>query len=252
MKKRIINGILILSAMIAFGLATYLAFDYYMEKSNSDYKAKKVVKKIKKDTPISEPVEKIYINNLPSYREQYNNEFIMGRLKIPNIQLDTLVTRTDNNNYFLNHNLYNEYDGIGTAIFDFRNDSLSTDRQINIYGHNTENMDIYDKVPFVKLEAYVNEETFNNAQDIYLEIDEKEIHYQVVAVKIISNSDDEHMIIKFNQDDLYQKHIDRLLSNTLYRNENIEITASDKILIIQTCHYNPYDTYLLVIAKETI
>ena len=36
------------------------------------------------------------------------------------------------------------------------------------------------------------------------------------------------------------------------RNENIEITASDKILIIQTCHYNPYDTYLLVIAKETI
>lgn len=250
MKKRIINIILILIMITSFGTAGYLLADYYMEKNNPEYHVKKIVKTIKKEEYPKEPIKQEYVNNLPNYRQQYNNEYIKGRLKIPNIQLDTLVTRTDNNNYFLEHNLYNEYDGIGTAIFDFRNDSLSTDRQINIYGHNTENMDIYDKVPFVKLEAYVNEETFNNAQDIYLEIDEKEIHYQVVAVKIISNSDDEHMIIKFNQDDLYQKHIDRLLSNTLYRNENIEITASDKILIIQTCHYNPYDTYLLVIAKE--
>ena len=250
MKKRIINGIIILTIMVSFGLAGYILFDYYMEKNEPEYKVKKIVKTIKKEDKVVEPVKEVYINNLPTYREQYNNEFIKGRLKIPNIQLDTLVTRTNNNNHFLDYNLYNEYDGIGTAIFDFRNENLSDSQQINIYGHNTENTEIYDKVPFVKLEAYTNEETFNNAQDIYLEIDEREIKYKVAAVKIINNNDDEHMIISFSNEELYQKHLDRLLSNTLYRNNNIEVTTKDKILIIQTCHYNPYDTYLLVIAKE--
>ena len=32
--------------------------------------------------------------------------------------------------------------------------------------------------------------------------------------------------------------------------ENIEITTSDNLLVLQVCHYNPPGTYLLVICKE--
>ena len=249
MKKRIINGILILILVISIGTAGCLIYDYYKDQKSSTYIEVQPPKEIKKEEK-EVITKKQYVNELPNYRTQYNNEFIKGRLRIPNIQLDLLVTRSDDNNFFLEHNLYKEYDGIGTAMFDFRNTDLLTNKQINIYGHNTENKNIYDKVPFVKLEAYTDANVFNTAQDIYLDIDEKEMHYKLISIKISEKTNDEHMKMDFENDDDFENHVKELMSGSLYTNNNIQITKNDRILIIQTCHYNPYDTFLILIAKE--
>ena len=250
MKKRIINGVLILALIVIFGMLGYLIFDYFNEKNNPNYNVEKVIEKVKKEEKVETQPAKEYVNELPTFREQYNNEYIQARLRIPNIQLDLLVTRTNDNDYFLEHNLYKEYDGIGTAIFDFRNISLLTDKQINIYGHNTENTTIYDKVPFVKLEAYTDENIFNNARDIYLDIDEKEMQYKLIAVKVSGNDNNEHMLIEYSDDEQFINHVNKLLSGSMYIDNNSSISKEDRILIIQTCHYNPRDTYLILIAKE--
>lgn len=251
MKKRIVNGILIIVLIVTFGTAGYLIFDYIYEKNDPNYNTKKVVKEIKKEEVVVPQVqEDKYINELPKYREQYNNEYIEARLRIPNVQLDLLVTRATDNDYFLEHNLYKEYDGIGTAMFDFRNTSLTTNKQVNIYGHNTENSAIYDKVPFVKLEAYTDENIFNNARDIYLDIDEKQLHYKLIAVKVSGNDNNEHMLLEYNADDSFVSHVNKLLSGSMYIDSSNVIGKDDRILVIQTCHYNPRDTYLILIAKE--
>jgi len=248
MKKKIINGILILLLVITLGITGYLIVDYYFSETDSNYKVNKIVKKINKEEVVVP--KKKYVNELPNYRQQYGNDYIFGRLRIPNIQLDTLVTRAEDNKHFLEYNLYNEYDGIGTAIFDYRNTGLTTDKQINIYGHNTDNQEIYDKVPLLKLEAYTDENIFNEAKDIYLDIDEKELHYRLVSVKIIEKTDNEHMYMDFNDDNKRINHINYLLNKSLYRDNSMEITCNDRLLIIQTCNYNPVNTYLLLIAKE--
>ena len=249
MKKRIINAVLISILIASLGITCYLVFDYYYEKKLPTYDVKQISKDVKKYEPIQKPIEE-YKNELPKFREEYNNEYIKGRLRIPSIGLDLLVTRTDDNSYFLERNIYGDYDGIGTAIFDFRNVNLITSKQINIYGHNSDNPDIFDKVPFKKIEAYTNENTFKNAQDIYLDLDEKKLHYKLSSVKISEKYDNEHMYINFNTDDEFQKHINYLQNNSLFINDTAKITKDDKVLIIQTCNYNPPDTFLILIAKE--
>ena len=56
------------------------------------------------------------------------------------------------------------------------------------------------------------------------------------------------IIFKDNHD--FLTHVSRLLQNSLYRDNMIEISSSDRLIVLQVCHYNPMDTYLLVIGKE--
>ena len=193
-------------------------------------------------------VEKLYINELPDARQIYNNQNIMGRIEIPNMNINNYVTRTSDNSYYLNYNLYNIYDQIGAPFFDYRNTNLNTDKQINIYGHNTQNNKILDKLPFTNLEQYTNQDVFNNNKDIYLYIDERKVHYEVIAIKIITD-DVEHMNIVFDDNKKFIEHAKKLLSNSLYIRD-AEITKKDRLLVLQICHYDPMGSYLLVIGKE--
>ena len=191
-----------------------------------------------------------YVNELPNYRSQYGNNDIVGKLTIPNINIDSLVVRTSNNTYYLDHNLYHQSDILGAPFFDYRNTDLVNNRQINIYGHNTQDSRYYDQLPFINLEAYIDQNIFNNYKDVYLSIDEKQIKYKIVAIKIINNSDNEHMKLLFSGDDDFLNHSNKLLQNTLYKEDNLIINKNDKLLVLQVCHYNPMGSYLLVICKE--
>lgn len=191
-----------------------------------------------------------YVNELPNYRNQYSNPDIVGKLIVPNINIDTLVARTSNNTYYLNNNLYRQRDILGAPFFDYRNTNLANSRQINIYGHNTQDSRYFDQLPFINLEAYIDKNIFDNYKDVYLSIDEKQINYRIVAIKIITNNDNEHMKLLFSGDDDFLNHANKLLQNTLYKEDNLIINKNDKLLVLQVCHYNPMGSYLLVICKE--
>lgn len=190
-----------------------------------------------------------YQNELPSYRNNYKNDNIVAKIKIPSIGLESLITRTGNNKYYLNHDLYNNYSDLGTPFADYRNKDIYHNMQVNIYGHNTENSRYVDRLPFAKLSNYSNFDVFNTNKDIFLDIDEAEIHYRVIAVKIINNSDSEHMILNYASENDWYNHVEKLLSNTLY-NDNVEINYNDKLLVLQACYYNPKHSYILVIGKR--
>ena len=252
--KSLLLGLIvgIVTFILVFG--GYFVYTNYIKKDNrpkvvNDLIKEKEKEKYKKEDPPVE-VETPYVNELPDYRNQYGNPSIMARLEVPNLNINTLVTRTTNNEYYLNYNLYNQYDGLGAPFIDFRNTSLNTDRQINIYGHNTQNSKFYDRLPFINLEAYTDENIFKNYKDINLYIDERLVKYHIVAIKIVDNSQIEHMKLIFYSDDDFVQHANKLLSNTLFKEDNAKVDANDRLLVLQVCHYNPVDTYLLVIAKE--
>ena len=201
------------------------------------------------DTPTVEPLEE-YVNILPTYRAQYNNQNIMGRIEIPGMNIDSAVARSVNNKYYLDYNLYNQYDQIGAPFFDYRNTDLVNNRQINVYGHNTQNTAIYDKLPFVSLESYTDRKTFDTYKDIYLSLDYRKVHYEIIAIKILTDGNNEHMKLIFYSDEDFLTHTNKMLSNSLYIRDNMNITAQDKLIVIQICHFDPVGSYLLVIGKK--
>ena len=255
-KKKIIIyiGIILLSALLSLGLSIIyqeykqktipVVEDLIKEKKQQNYSDKDDYKEQKKEEIIN------YTNEIPAYREQYGNPYIMGRLEIPNLNINALVTRAENNAFYLNNNLYNQKDGLGVPFFDYRNTDLANNKQINIYGHNTRNEKYFSQLPFINLEAYTDKNIFNNYKDIYLSIDEKKVHYEVIAIKIVNDSNNEHMKVIFYSEEDFLKHVVRLLQDSLYKDTNLEITSNDRLIVLQVCHYNPPDTYLLVIGKE--
>ena len=80
--------------------------------------------------------------------------------------------------------------------------------------------------------------------------DQKKIHYEIIGVKIINDGNNEHMRIKFKDNNDFKEHTNRLLTDTLYKVDNVEVKETDKIIVLQVCNFNPKDTYLLVIGKE--
>ena len=247
-------GIILLLIALLLGICFIGVYIYERSKETKipsvDNLIREKKKKQYKDKDENQIDVQSYENILPSVRAQYGNENIVGKLEIPNIGINAYVARSDNNAFYLNYNYYNQYDALGVPFFDYRNVDLANDKQINIYGHNTRNEKYYDQLPFINLEAYVDENIFKNYKDVYLSIDEKQVHYKVIATKIVDDSDNEHMKVIFHDKPDFLTHSMRLLQNTMYKDSNLEITSSDRLLVLQVCHYNPPNTYLLIICKE--
>ena len=254
MKKRKKNNLKTILLMIFVPLimffGTLYIYDTFIDKSISS------VEKLKKEKEKNNYSDKDdgkdvsnYVNELPALRQQYGNNDIYGRLEISQLNINSIVMRSVNNDYYLNRNVYHQVDGLGLPFFDYRNQSLATNRQINIYGHNTQNQNFIDQLPFVNLTAYTDKNIFDNYKKVYLSIDERQIEYEVIAVKIITDGNNEHMKLIFYNDNDFVNHAAKMINGSLYTS-NATVTATDKLLVLQVCYYDPPGSYLIVICKE--
>lgn len=190
-----------------------------------------------KDTVLLNSSEDIDITTI---QQEYNNNEIIARLEIPNL-INTLLAKTTNNEYYLNHSLKKEKDKKGSEFIDYRNNINS--KQINIYGHNSRTYDI----PFRKLEKFLDEKFFNNNPYIILQTISTKRVYKIMAIKEVSD-DNEHMYINYKGQEFIE-HMSRLLQDTIYQ-RNISYDENSNILILQTCSYAHKDSYYVIIAIE--
>lgn len=189
----------------------------------------------KNDSQVKEDNSKIY--DLNYYKDYYLNEDIIGSLKIKDTKIDTLLVKSNNNEYYLNHSINKEYDIKGSIFVDYRTNLKS--KQINIYGHNSKEYDL----PFKELEKYKEKAFYDSHKIIEIWNGKEVINYEIFSVQIVENNS-EHM----NINKVDEKHIEKL-SNSIY-NTGVVASTVDQILVLQTCNYNPKNTYLLVMAKR--
>lgn len=215
---------------------------------NSSSTSDEVVSKIENST---QEVITINDNTLNDLRNEYNNNDIVGIIKIDNTSINEPFAQTTNNDYYLTHTLNKEYDKYGSIYMDYRID-LNDSKKILIFGHNSS---IYnnEKVPFKELENYYEEDYYKNHKYITLILDQEIRRYEIFSV-YVETSDFTYMNLNFNDEEDWYKHISKLKSKSLY-NTNVEINSDDEILILQTCSnnkdYSSYDKkYLLIISRR--
>lgn len=199
---------------------------------------------------IVEQVQEEYVSKINDYRSEYNNNDIVAELVIDDLEIDTLITKSTNNEYYLKHNLAGEEDVLGNPYIDFRNDlPLGQERQINIYSHNSDYYSYQEQLPFYKLESYLDEEKFNKSKNVYLYVEEEILKYEVYALKIIT-TDNEHTVLDSKSEDRWNKHLEKLLTDTKYCKDDCKLNSTDKLLILQTCNFQPKNSYILIILKR--
>lgn len=248
--KEFLVALLIFFASIFIFYATV-----YLVNINANKDAKKnntkTVEVIKKDEEEEEevvPYVEPYVNNLPTYRDSYGNPNIVGMIEVPGVIGETLVTRSSDNDYYLDRNLWNQYDGIGAPFFDFRNTDLDNDKQINIYGHNSPNPQILNRLPLSNMINYLDPNIFNTYKDLYLYTETQKVHYEIIGAKVINKDNNYHMTIHFYDDDDFIQHTNYLLDGSTNRRD-VKITKNDRILVLQTCYYTPPDSLVIIICK---
>jgi sortase B len=227
--KKVIKTLYSLLVIVFIALSAYSLYRYInQEKENKNIKnnIKEEVSLIQETLP------------LEYYKKYYLNEDIVGSLKIDGTNIDTLLVKATDNNYYLNHNLKKEYDEIGSIFVDYRVDLDS--KQINIYGHNS---NVYD-VMFKELEKYLSKDFYENHKYITIWNGNKTIVYEIFSVQVITNNY-EYMNVDSTD---WDKHIEEL-NKSLYKT-NITATTKDDILVIQTCNYNPINSFLIINSKK--
>ena len=237
-RKNLIIFIYIIAGIICCGAGVFGIYYYSFNNKPKVVSQKHVTKKKKK-----EEVVEVYNSPVGELVSSYSNTDIVAQLQIPSVNFSYPVAQTVDNDFYLSHDFYKRESNLGAIYIDYRTGDLNTAKQINIYAHNSN----YYTLPFKVLEGYQDQNFFNTNNDIYLYTDKKELHYKVFSIKIIT-SEDEHMMIYFNDDEEFLSHVAKLRENAIF-DTNEKIVKTDRLLILQTCLYNPEGRKILVIGK---
>ena len=180
-----------------------------------------------KDEHEKEDLNKLFSEDLDLdyYRKENNNAEIVGRLEIPGV-FNLLLTQTKDNDYYIEYNIKRKRSNKGTEFVDFR--TKLTDKQVNVYGHNSR---LYD-LPFKNLEKFLEKDFFNQNEYILLQHEEGRRIYKIVSIKRVT-TDYEHMTVDTTKKN-HVSHIERLLSNSTHQRD-VEYDENTNLLVLQTC-----------------
>lgn len=234
--------IIILLVMLIVSILTFNIYKY-----NNTLKNKIINSNV---IEVNHEINKInYEEELNKVRNKYNNNDIVGILSNSLDTLNEIVMQSTDNDYYLEHTVYHEYNWRGQTFLDYRNDINNSDKLI-IYGHNSN----YYNLPFKVLENYYNKSYYDENKYLYLQTDLNKYKYEIFSVYVEVSDWEYYNKMKFNTKDEYYNHILKLKNKSMY-DTNVSVNEDDKILIIQTCstkkEYSNYENkFLLIIAKR--
>ena len=176
--------------------------------------------------------------DLNKARSDNNNNEIVGRLEVPDL-FNILVSKTTNNDYYLDYSVKRERDIKGSEFLDFR--TSPTDKQVNVYGHNSRDPNL--KVPFLRLESFLEKEFFDSHPYIVLQHDTGKNYYKIMNIKEVV-TDLEHMNVDLTGS-AFKNHLDIIKSNSMY-SRNVPYDENSEIIILQTCSHHLDNAYYII------
>ena len=234
-KSKLLLDVIII-ALIAIS-SFYLLFS--MKENNNSYEKEMTNVISMVDDKSLEKGNQDKLVKLEEYQNYYHNDDIIARLVIEGTNIDSLLVKTTNNKFYLNHTLYKTKNYKGSNFVDYRTPLDS--KQINIYGHNSKE----GNMMFTELEKYLDKDFYEDHKYINL-YDGKNTRVYEIASVYIDKTSHEHIIVNpSNRKD----HIDKLSQFSIYKTDT-DLKEDDDLIILQTCYYKPKNSYLVVVAKR--
>lgn len=202
-------------------------------------------------TPSPEQVNILPEGYLDKFAAAYEvNSEIIGWLNIPNTNMNLPVLQHEDNDYYLNHNFEGDYDPNGVPFMDFRNNAKDLDNNTLIYGHNWESgqmfhsLLLYEDVEFYKQNPVI---TFDTVYE--------ESQWKVISC-LEANTDanigevfNYWNFIRTDDPEKMQWYIDEVLARSFFTT-TVDVNVDDKLLTIQTCANDRYNTKVCLVARK--
>ncbi len=183
----------------------------------------------------------------PSFDELMEiNPDIYAWIYIPNTAVDYPVARSTSDgddSFYLEHNVYRQYQFSGTIYSEIKNSPDMHDRVTVMYGHN-----MLNGTMFATLHNFGNKEFFEQNNTAFVLTKDKVFTYLIYSAYTY---DDRHILNtnNFANDEVFQSYLDETLDpHAVDANvrEGIDLSIDNKILTLSTCTSGPSDTRYLV------
>ena len=163
-----------------------------------------------------------------------------GWLTIPDAGIDYPVMHTpDDPEHYLRRDFYGESASGGTPFLDGRNAAQAEGQNLILYGHN-----MMDGSMFKPLISYLEPNFRETHKDIFLEIDGRQYHYEVLAV--VETSVDSPI---YRCTDLGDAEKESSFRSALFDAANLEVIHhTEGYLTLSTCNNGGGNSRVLVIA----
>lgn len=257
--KRMVAATLFLLAagcLIYFGLYCYEAYRTRQENErlasrkenemlSSMYETQEII-----HTDEETGQEKVY-TVLDEYKSLYNhNKNLIGWLKIADTNIDYPVMQTDNNEFYLDHDVNHEPDKNGTLFMDYQCDILAPSANFIIYGHNMRSGNMFGNLDKYKSESYYKEHPVILFDTIY----EKGIYQVMYVFNSHIYTEDEitfkyYQMIEIDSEKEFESNMKSMQEIALY-DTGVEAVYGDQLITLSTCDYGEDDGRFVVVAKR--
>ena len=158
------------------------------------------------------------------------NKDIIGWVKVNSTNINYPVVQYSDNEYYLTHDLYRNYNGGGWVFLDYRNKNDFNNKNSIIYAHGREN-----KTMFGTLKNILNKEWYQNKDNYVIKTSSLSGSYvwQVFSVYKIPNTND-YIKTNFSTDSEYQTFLNLITKRSIY-DFKTNVTINNKILTLSTC-----------------
>lgn len=190
---------------------------------------------------------------LDEYKNLLNKyENLIGWLKIDDTNIDYPVMQTNDNEYYLDHNLDGKYDKNGTIFMDKECDVINGSTNLILYGHHMKSGKMFGSLNKYSDKNYYEKHKYIQFDTIY-----EKATYEVMYVfrsKVYSEEDvvfKYYQFIDANGEKEFQSNMNEMAAMSLY-STGVTAQYGDKLLTLSTCDYEEKDGRFVVVARKML
>ena len=188
--------------------------------------------------------KRVYQDKFDSLRDKYNNDDIIGIIKIPDtVVFYPVAYNSQDTNYYLNRNLYKNLSAAGSICLDYENSLERNDPNTILYGHQ-----MYSNSMFHTLRYYMDEDFFNSHRYIIFNTIYEDNVWEVFAY-FKTHISFNYIKIFFRSERDFLKLAADMKERSVY-DTGIEIKEGDSILTLSSCTNEDPDTRYVLSARR--
>jgi len=170
------------------------------------------------------------------------NSDVVGWINIPGTRIDYPVLQSNDNEYYLDHDINGNKSFFGSIFMDFRNNIKKKDSNIILYGHDMKNGSMFHDLVYYKKKDFFESHPLILFETLY-----KKYKGEIFSV-YVTDTKFNYLITNFASPEEYGAYLDTIRNKSLFKN-NVTVTTKDRILTLSTCSYEFKDARLVIHAK---